>query len=285
MMKNLQIKDLTISDIPEAMNLVLYEGWNQTEKDWQLFLENPENVCKCALVDNKLVGTITSYNFSNQVAWISMVLVNKNFRGCGISKVLMNSVLKELTEVKSIKLDATDAGGNVYRKFGFIDEYKISRWICNSFNQKTVYVQTGVEKTKVTDLNKIVDFDTRTFGGERKAIISSWHKYFPEKAWILKEESQIIGFSVGRQGNRFHQIGPVSAKNSGTAVKLISKCLEQLNGKPVLLDVMDDKTELAKWLEEIGFKRKRGFSRMYLKKNPFPGNTQSQFLIAGPEFG
>jgi len=86
-------------------------------------------------------------------------------------------------------------------------------------------------------------------------------------------------------GNRFHQIGPVSAKNTGDAIKLISKQLKQLKGKSVVLDVMDDKSVLTVWLKEIGFKRKRGFTRMYLGNNQFTGNIQNQYVIAGPEFG
>ena len=89
----ISIRDLKTKDIPEAMKLVLAEGWNQTEKDWKLFLNHPGNVCKCAEIEGKLVGTTTSYNFANKVAWISMMLVNKDYRGQGISSMLLKSVL------------------------------------------------------------------------------------------------------------------------------------------------------------------------------------------------
>jgi hypothetical protein len=214
-----------------------------------------------------------------------MVLVKKKYRGYGISKVLMNSVLDELNEVKSIKLDATDAGRNVYRKFGFIDEYKISRWINTSFNSELILANNYIEAVGISDLRKIVEFDKEVFGAERHEIISAWINKFPDKCWLARDKNKITGFALGRVGNRFHQIGPVSAKNTHYAIKLISKQLKQLKGKPVVLDVMDDKSGLTVWLKDIGFERKRGFTRMFLKKNPFPGEPDKQYLICGPEFG
>ena len=53
---------------------------------------------------------------------------------------------------------------------------------------------------------------------------------------------------------------------------------------PVGLDVPEDREDLIKWLESVGFVKQRHFVRMYLNDNPFPG-TRNQYLISGPEFG
>ena len=146
------IRNLTIKDFPEAMKLVLAEGWNQTENDWKLFIENPDNACKCMVVDGQLIGTATSYRFSGNLAWVSMVLVDKNYRGHGFGKALMKAVLSELKDCNSVKLDATPAGEMIYEKLGFIKEYSISRWVCDSFDA-TVHQNSGLSKIKNHDLN------------------------------------------------------------------------------------------------------------------------------------
>jgi hypothetical protein len=46
------------------------EGWNQTEKDWQLLIRNPLNYCIAAKIEGKVVETATAINYFNNVVWI-----------------------------------------------------------------------------------------------------------------------------------------------------------------------------------------------------------------------
>jgi len=279
------IRDLKFSDILEAMKLVLDEGWNQTDKDWKLFLKHKGNSCKCAETEGKLVGTTTSYNFENKVAWISMVLVHKDFRGHGISKKLLNSTLNELNSCENIKLDATEAGRKVYQKLGFLDEYTITRMVNSSLNLPTLSgPEIPVEIVK-SDIANVIEFDRNVFGAFRPQLIQSWITGFPDKCRVLKRNNNMEGFVLGRVGNRFHQIGPVSARKLNDAKFLILSALKNLIEKPVVIDVMNDKPELIQWLTSIGFEEKREFTRMYLKRNSFPGNKTNQYIIGGPEFG
>ena len=109
---------------------LLTEGWNQTMKDWRLLLDNPDNVCIVAEKDNRVAGTATALNHGNKVAWIGMVLVDKSLRGQGAGKMLLENIINRLQHIKSVKLDATPAGEPLYRKLGFIAEYKIFRMTC-----------------------------------------------------------------------------------------------------------------------------------------------------------
>src|SRR5437762_13937124 len=104
------IRPMHPADIVYAMKLSNAEGWNKTEKDWKLLIENPQNVCLLAEGNKKIIGTTVAINYSNQIAWISMVLVAKEYRGQGISKSLLTHILKKSETFKSIKLDATPEG-------------------------------------------------------------------------------------------------------------------------------------------------------------------------------
>ena len=108
---------------------------------------------------------------------------------------------------------------------------------------------------------------------------------FPGKAWLLKQNNRITGFALGRDGNKFHHIGPVSASTTNDAKSLVTKALNNLTNKPVVVDALHDKGDLQNWLNSIGFIKQRTFTRMYKKENPFPGITGKQYLICGPEFG
>ena len=126
---DLIVRPMRPGDIAYAMNLSNAEGWNQTERDWRLFIESPQNVCLVTEYNKKIIGTTTAMNYSDQIAWIGMVLVDQEYRGQGVSKSLLTNILEKLLSCKSIKLDATPAGQQVYTKFGFRDEYPITRMV------------------------------------------------------------------------------------------------------------------------------------------------------------
>ena len=124
---DLAVRKMRIADMSELMRLKNDEGWNQTQNDWELLINYKESVNLVAEMDNKIVGTITAINYENKVAWIGMMLVDKDYRRRGISNILLKDVITRLKDCASIKLDATPVGHHVYEKIGFIDEYQIGR--------------------------------------------------------------------------------------------------------------------------------------------------------------
>jgi len=284
--ESLNIRNFTFHDINNAMELVLAERWNQTEKEWQILMSNPQNVCLVAEVDNEFAGTATAINYNNKVAWIGMVLVKNTFRGQGISKNLLSSLLKQLAFCKSIKLDATPAGQPVYQKMGFENEYLINRLTCQSFGKSYLFKRDfnsqGVQKE---DISAIIELDKYTFGADRSQLINSLIFNNPKKCFVIKNKGLVSGFALGRKGNRFHHIGPVVASSAFDAIQLILHALNELNGQSVVVDILSDKNELYLELLSLGFENQRYFSRMHLHSNLYPGDINHQYLICGPEFG
>jgi len=280
------LRQMQLSDVKAGMRLSTAEGWNQTEKDWKFLIANSQNICLAAEADDKVVGTTTATNYANQLAWIGMVLVDKNYRGKGISKMLLENVLEKLKQCRSIKLDATSAGREVYKKFGFKDEYSITRMTCSSIkssfeNDENAFAQSIQSK----DIKAIMEFDEIVFGANRTKLIEYLTVEYFYKASLLKRDNKLTAFALGREGNKFHHIGPVMGKTIDDVKILISKALKEINGQQVVLDVLNDKFELINWLQSLGFTRQREFVRMYKNENPFPGLTEKYFLICGPEFG
>ncbi len=278
---------MELSDIGSAMKLSIAEGWNQTENDWKRLIENPENVCMVAECDNKIIGTTTAINYVNQVAWIGMVLVDKEYRGGGVSKSLLTHLFERLESCKSVKLDATPEGQRVYKKFDFKDEYFIARMANSSMKDLPSDDDNDIlpEPILSKNLQKVIALDELIFGANRTWLIESLVKEYPEKAWLLKRNDRITGFALGRDGNKYRQIGPVMASTITDAKILISKALKKLVNQHIIVDVLCDKEDIINWLNSIGFIKQRHFIRMYKRENPFPGITGKQYLICGPEFG
>src|SRR3954469_25862137 len=207
------IRPMQLNDVEDGMRLSTAEGWNQTEKDWKFLIENPANICLVAETDNKVIGTTTAINYSNEVAWIGMVLVDGDYRNIGVSKLLLTDILEKLKSCKSVKLDATPAGQQVYKKFGFEDEYSITRMINSSVKSfpNTDDKIAFVESIQPKDIKKIAEFDKVMFGTNRIKLIEYLITEYGHKSWLLRRSNSIKGFVSGRDGNNFHHIGPVIA--------------------------------------------------------------------------
>ena len=268
------------------MKLKDTEGWNQLEKDWALLINYKESVNLVAVLDNRIIGTITAINYANTVAWIGMMLVDRDYRGRGISKLLLKEAIHKLKKCASIKLDATPAGRPVYQKLGFIDEHTLYRMTHPSVSKislKDRSVET--EQIRPGDIPEVAGFDKRVFGADRTELIKLLYENYPELAWLIRENNRVVGFCLGRRGKNFTQIGPVSASSLKHTKALIQSAGNQITGQAVVVDIPADKSETKLWLESSGFISLRPFERMYLSNNPHPGITESQYLICGPELG
>lgn len=280
------IRSIQLTDIPACMKLSIDQGWNQTEKDWKLLIENPHNVCLLAESGHQIIGTTTAIYYSGDVAWIGMVLVDKEYRRQGISKTLLNNILNKLQSCKSIKLDATPEGQRVYKNFGFKEEYLITRMTIPSMvNLPPIVDNLLLEPILLNNINEIIALDEHVFGANRTQLIQSIITNYPQKAWLFNRNDSISGLVLGRVGKKYHHIGPLIASTFIEAKTLISKVLKQLENKPIVVDIPSDKVDLINWLQSLGFIKQRHFVRMYRDKNSFPGLIEKQFLICGPEFG
>ncbi len=281
------LRTLTIDDTRQALELSNAEKWNQTAADWNFIITTPENVCLAAVDNEKVVGTATAIVYNNEVAWIGMVLVNKNYRGKGISKLLLSDLFEKLKYCCCIKLDATPAGRPVYEKFGFKTEYKILR-LTNasvSLNNLSYDYSCNIERLCSEDISKVISFDENVFGANRAELIAFLYKNNTEDSWVLKQDGKNTGFVLGREGIRFYQLGPVAAMSGSGAKELLLKSFENIEGKAVVIDVPYENKDLLVWLLFLGFEIQRSFFRMYQHENLYPGIPQNQISICGPEFG
>ncbi|WP_373512307.1 GNAT family N-acetyltransferase [Persicitalea sp.] len=283
---NTIIRELQEADIPGAMRLKSAENWNQTEDDWRMLLALDPNLCLVASCDDEVVGTVTATNYNNEIAWIGMMLVDQDFRGLGLGKRLLNSVIEKLSDCQAIKLDATDKGLPLYKKLGFREELFIDRMVTPRLGGISP-VEGDHSAMPVTeeDLSKLTKMEHEAFGADRSRLFAKFLEKNGDKAWYSERETKLSGFVFGRSGSNYTQLGPLSAESTKDAQTLILAVLRNYVGKPALLDILQDKKDLKELLVSLGFSMQRSFTRMYLKDRAAPASPQKQFLIAGPELG
>jgi hypothetical protein len=212
-----------------------------------------------------------------------MVLVDPTERGAGIGTRLLQEGLALLRE-DCVRLDATPLGQPLYARNDFVDEYPLSRMTATvhavDFNNVP-----SVRPLREEDLEHVLLRDRLVFGADRSRLLRALFQLAPGYAWIAEKARNIEGYSFGRPGFLYDQLGPVIAQDAQTAGSLVSASLRLQNGTSVAIDVPASNGAWLSWLGERGFSPARSFVRMRRGENKHPGSLSEIYAITGPEFG
>jgi hypothetical protein len=181
--------------------------------------------------------------------------------------------------VKSIKLDATPTGREVYLRIGFKDEYTLTR-----YQRAAVPPQkpsSAIRPTQKSDLPQILELDRAATGAPRENLLT---RLIAESAQALVYESsagQISGFGMMRSGSLANYLGPIIATDPTHAQQLATA----LSAEKTFCDLPDENQAAAAWAKSQNFTAQRTLTRMYLGENITPAAPQTYFAIAAPDLG
>lgn len=278
---DVEIKVLRKNDLTAAVQLEEPERWNQTAADWQRLLRLNPRGCFGAFCGQRLIGTVTSITYGHDVAWIGMLLVAQEYRGKGIGRQLMRTILEycQRSRVATVKLDATPVGRPLYESLGFVVEDRIERW------QGTMSCEVQCKPASHWKVpSSLYELDERAFYAPRTELLRSLIEDACVEPAVKTRDStrSLAGYALARRGARASYIGPLVAIDRDIAVILLDSILERMTGD-ICLDVPIGPTDLTAVLKERGFTKQRELRRM-----SFGRRTRASeliFAIAGPELG
>jgi GNAT superfamily N-acetyltransferase len=281
----MRLRVMTKKDIPGGVHLNTVAGWNQTEVDWSRFLDGSALGCFVMEDGGKVVGTAATLCYQDRFAWISMVLVDPEYRNRGIGTRLLERAVQYLEEsgIPTLKLDATPLGKPLYEKMGFVGEYEIERWILRRSARQEL--ATGGTNLPADELSTIFALDCDLFGADRSALLGSLHERAPDLTRSAASGTQLGGYAFGRRGLFADHLGPWMAGDRETARGLLAEFLRRSSRETVLVDAMKSNRLAGEILDQSGFTVARPLTRMYRGPNAFPGKPQRLGAITGPEFG
>ena len=243
-------------------------------------------------------------------AWISMVLVHPAWRGLGLATRLVDTAVAALRGQGIVAvLDATPAGFPVYRRLGFEPTWGFARYrreaaaardgtnggkaaghaqahaeAYDAVNGGEVDCGLTIRPLSAADWPAIVALDRPAFGADRGDLLRALAARLPAVATVAERHGKLIGYCLGRDGREASQLGPLLAPDPATARALLVTALAAVPG-PVHLDLADRHDGLLPWLEALGFRHQRPFTRMVLGASTAPGDAAPLVLMAGPELG
>jgi GNAT superfamily N-acetyltransferase len=256
--------------------------WNQNAADWRLMLDIGRG-WGVELADGTLAASTLVLPYGG-FAWVSMVLVLPSQRRRGHATRLLRIALEDLRARRLTPiLDATPAGRAVYLQEGFHDTWGFRRFELRRAPAAPENAQ-GVRPLQEADWPALLELDARAFGASRVPLLRSLASRLPAAALVAERDGALEGFLLGREGREACQLGPLVARDAGTARALLAAGLAAVP-PPLYLDIVDREPGLGAWLESLGFAFQRPFTRMVRGAPAAPGEAGLVFCPAGPELG
>ena len=155
------------ADVPAGVALCRASRWNQTAREWELFLAQAPGRVTVAEVEGAVAGTALVLPYDARTGWVAMVLVDPERRGRGIGRALLLHAIDSAPSGESLWLDATPAGRTLYLTLGFTDGSAISRW--RHPGVVTGAVGRGLRPLQPRDWAAVAALDRIAFGADRRA--------------------------------------------------------------------------------------------------------------------
>lgn len=217
MRPELSTQPLKKGQIGSFLRLTAKEGWISTQEELEFFLRSFPLGCLTVVADKEPVAFITSIRYCRS-AWIGNLLVSENYRGQGIGRMLMQSILELLDDsgCDTVWLTASSQGAGLYRELGFKEIDIIRRWVGNGRPEKLPSPGQPVVHAAM--------LDSLGWGDSRSELFADDSDSFD---WLIKQD----GFLRHTAVNSSTHVGPWSALSSMAASKLFSRFMKSCRGE------------------------------------------------------
>jgi len=263
---------------PEALSmlddLVAQSGWNQTPRDWRVFLRHGA-IYVVRHAGGHIMASGAVLPMGDRAAWISMILVERASRGKGLGRAVFEHSLRAVQDMgRKPWLDATPEGERLYSQYGFAPLWRLARW-----TRAAAPDAAPAPPQPAPDLQALADLDARALGFSRGQVLADL---------AAREGSRVVrqaqAFAIVRAGRVARYVGPLLANDEAAAASLLEDICAG-TPEPIFIDVPEARPTLHRKLRELGFARQRGFTRMALGEDAPQGLPAFIHAIAGPEYG
>jgi GNAT superfamily N-acetyltransferase len=269
----LAICQLDVDDASAGLILSTEAHWNQNEADWCFFL-GKGIVFGARDAGGRLIATAALLPYSAGNAWISMVLVTRDWRRRGLATRLVDACQNRANTLGlTTWLDAPPAGAAVYGPLGFTPTLQLRR-----LRREAAANPRAAAPLAACDRGDLIACDRDAIGFERGDLL---------RELATRANSRLVsnGKAVAliRDGRTARHIGPLFADHPDHALALVGDIAASETG-PILIDAVAERDDFLKGLTDSGWVIERPFQRMRFGR----ATTQAgepPFAVAGPEYG
>ena len=268
----LQIRALSLAEMPLLLGWAKQEGWNPGLSDATPFwLTDPKGFIG-GFIDDRLVACISAVRYGDQFGFMGFYIVDPPYRGQGYGIQMWQSALDHLQGVSSIGLDGVVAQQDNYRKSGFLVAHRNMRFEGRLPLSETAPILRPEERLVPilqvpTDV--ILDFDALHFPISRPTFLESWLHQPEHQGLAIMRSHEICAYGIVRPCASGYKIGPLFADNPNQARNLVlALCQDLKDEAPIYLDLPAANAAAVDLATELGMTMVFETARMYKGLTP-----------------
>ena len=272
-----RIRRLTAGDLDFAVAQSDREGWTTSRAWFEVLLAHDPDGGFVAEADGKAVGLATTTRFA-QSGWIGNLIVLPEHRGGGLGSRLFERGLDRLRDagVATVRLEADPPGVNIYRRFGFADEFTSLRFRRAGPAPEGA---KGVVRLDAAALPAIARCDATAFGDDRARFLGLLHGR-AEAAFGVPAGDGVGGYALVIPTLGGVHIGPLVADDPGIAERLLHACLAVADGRLVTIDIPGPNRAAVTLVRALGFEETAPSLRMILGVRQAGGDLERNVALA-----
>lgn len=274
MSKELEIRNMTRSEVDELVAWAAREGWNPGLHDAELFWATDPEAFIAADLEGELIGggAITSYN--GEFGFMGFFIVRPEYRGRGFGNTLWHArrqrLLDRLQPGASIGLDGVFDMQDYYARGGFVFSHRDMRFRADIIDHPVISKDYDKYIVPLTDLSfdQLLDYDRTCFPAERPNFLKGWISQPDALALGYVDDGKLNGYGVVRRCGEGCKIGPLFSDDATVADALYTRLADFAVGGPLFLDAPENNPAAMAFVAHLEMVEVFGCARMYLGGAP-----------------
>ena len=240
------------------------EGWRPTQYSAEACYKADLQGYFLLFLNDKPIASLSAVRcLDTKIAFISLYIVRKPFRGKGFGRILWDTIAAPLKEEGyTLGLDALPKDTDFYGKTGFTVVGTDQVW---AYVAETPCIPTAVQnirEIKVSDFERIAHFDKQISGYERKNFLYDWIFKPGTSTFMVVNDNEVLGYGVisdrvspSAGENTGCRIGPLYAISSDVAKLLLEHLIASVSSRPILIDVPESNQACTQLLSALDFNK------------------------------
>lgn len=266
---SLQIRALSLKEMPLAMEWAAREGWNPGLHDAACFHAADPLGFLVGELAGKPVGCISAVRYGSEFGFIGLYIVLPEFRGRGFGIQLWRAGMERLAG-RNVGLDGVVAQQANYAASGFHLAFRNVRYqgVVNRAAENDE-LPRGVIAASAVPFADLAAYDRTIFPASRDQFLKSWLAQPEAGGFAAVEGDRLRGYVVVRRCREGWKIGPLAADNLPTARRLYDAVAAFAGGGATMfLDVPAGNNAAQQLVAELGMTSVFETARMYTGSAP-----------------